>query len=299
MALDPNKPWVILSDIHANQPAFEAVINDVNQPRSAYDLIFLGDLFGRGPMPAPVGIKMNKLQPNIWLAGNHDKYLVNDINQNGHLNNGAKESLKIHRGLYMGGSLSLCQVYDKAVKQLEDKCLFSHGFPLEDDHLSVEAYDKDYHPSSKSESITALWQTDRLSSSRFWFIGHSHTQKIWWFQKKTATWILYPEEDSKIEQNNLLGISVQENEDRKCVRIRLPIKVLDNDLLIINPGSVGFPRNSLVKKPIGKKIANYATVDWQAESIIIELMSVSYDGSAVLQGWRDGYYPVDELEKYY
>lgn len=296
MVLDQNKPWVILSDIHGNHPAFEAVINDIDQPRRAYDLVFLGDLYGYGPMPASVGIKMNSLQPNIWLAGNHDKYLADERINNGNINDGAKESLQIHKDLSTSGALPLFNVCDKPVKYLEGQCLFSHGFPLVDDLLSVEAYDKDYHPSGKNGYIKALWQSE-FPSTRVWFTGHSHTQKVWWFQENTGSWLLFPEKSCELEQNNALEISVQENEDRTQIRIRLPIAVLDDDLLIINPGSVGFPRNNLVKKPITAKEANYAMVYWYPDSFVVELNTVIYDGLAVLQGWRDGFYPVEELLK--
>jgi diadenosine tetraphosphatase ApaH/serine/threonine PP2A family protein phosphatase len=63
---------LILSDIHANLVAFEAVMADVKQRGLSYDIVWcLGDMVGYGPDPNEC-IELLKTLPHICLAGNHD-----------------------------------------------------------------------------------------------------------------------------------------------------------------------------------------------------------------------------------
>ena len=60
---------LILSDIHANREAFEAVLAHAG----AFDrLWFLGDAVGYGPDPNACVERLLELAPEVWLAGNHD-----------------------------------------------------------------------------------------------------------------------------------------------------------------------------------------------------------------------------------
>ncbi len=64
----------VLSDIHANLSALEAVLADAKQ-RGCTRFISLGDVAGYGPEPGPC---INLLQENnfINIMGNHDNYLI-------------------------------------------------------------------------------------------------------------------------------------------------------------------------------------------------------------------------------
>ena len=59
----------VISDIHSNLEAFQAVIADF--PKHDH-LLFLGDLVGYGPQPNEVIEQLRQLQPAIVLMGNHD-----------------------------------------------------------------------------------------------------------------------------------------------------------------------------------------------------------------------------------
>ena len=64
---------VVISDIHSNLDAFEAVIADLPE----YDELFcLGDLVGYGPQPNEVVQKIQQLRPSVVLMGNHDYAVV-------------------------------------------------------------------------------------------------------------------------------------------------------------------------------------------------------------------------------
>jgi predicted phosphodiesterase len=65
---------LLLADIHANEEALVAVVEDAYRRYAGYRLSawFLGDLFGRGPDPAAVWRTLLELQPEAMVAGNHD-----------------------------------------------------------------------------------------------------------------------------------------------------------------------------------------------------------------------------------
>ena len=60
----------ILSDIHGNLPAFEAVLARVAKTGSQ-EIAFGGDLVGYGADPRPVLERVREIDPQI-VAGNHD-----------------------------------------------------------------------------------------------------------------------------------------------------------------------------------------------------------------------------------
>lgn len=62
---------LVISDIHANLAAFEAVLKDA-QTRAAYDMVWcLGDVVGYGPDPNEC-IDLLLTLPHVCLSGNHD-----------------------------------------------------------------------------------------------------------------------------------------------------------------------------------------------------------------------------------
>ena len=64
--------WFILTDIHGNVDALDAVLAVV--PRDAYDrLLVLGDLVGYGASPNEVVDRIHALRPDVLIRGNHDQ----------------------------------------------------------------------------------------------------------------------------------------------------------------------------------------------------------------------------------
>lgn len=62
---------LVISDVHANLEALEAVLADAGQ-RGYDEVWFLGDAVGYGPDPNACVERLRALQPRVWLAGNHD-----------------------------------------------------------------------------------------------------------------------------------------------------------------------------------------------------------------------------------
>ncbi|HZA23101.1 MAG TPA: metallophosphoesterase family protein, partial [Dehalococcoidia bacterium] len=69
---------LILSDIHSNLEALEAVINDA-QRQGGYDVTWvLGDLVGYGPDPSPC-LELLRSYPLLAVAGNHDHAAIGKL----------------------------------------------------------------------------------------------------------------------------------------------------------------------------------------------------------------------------
>lgn len=66
---------LVVSDVHANAPAFEAVLRDA--ATHSYDAsLFLGDLVGYNPYPNECAALLRELAPVACLLGNHDALLL-------------------------------------------------------------------------------------------------------------------------------------------------------------------------------------------------------------------------------
>ena len=67
----------LLSDVHGNLPAFEAVLDDVDS-EGADEIWCLGDLVGYGAQPDDC-VALARERCNLSLAGNHDMVVTGEI----------------------------------------------------------------------------------------------------------------------------------------------------------------------------------------------------------------------------
>lgn len=66
---------LLLADIHANEAALQAVKQDAHRRYKKVERFrvwFLGDLFGRGPVPVDTWYTLQSFQPEASVVGNHD-----------------------------------------------------------------------------------------------------------------------------------------------------------------------------------------------------------------------------------
>lgn len=77
---EPIMRYAIVSDIHANLPAWKAVLKDI-RAHGADEILCLGDTVGYGPMPRPV---LDDVHENIhqMVIGNHDAVVCGRFNEN-------------------------------------------------------------------------------------------------------------------------------------------------------------------------------------------------------------------------
>lgn len=73
----PAEKLVLISDVHANLPALEAVLADIKaRGLSSAPLCFLGDAVNLGPFPAETVALLRSLAPAFRVRGNHDRYIA-------------------------------------------------------------------------------------------------------------------------------------------------------------------------------------------------------------------------------
>ena len=69
--------YALISDVHANLPALDAVLNDISSRRDIDAVYHLGDLVGYAPWPNEVvGRILSDAIPGV--AGNYDSTVATD-----------------------------------------------------------------------------------------------------------------------------------------------------------------------------------------------------------------------------
>lgn len=205
--------YLIISDIHANLAALDAVLADAG----SYDKVWhLGDLVGYGPDANEVIDRLRQL-PHFSLAGNHDWAALGKLNLR-YFNGDARESaLWTQKNLTPDNRAYLERLMPIA---LEEGYTLAHGSP----NQPIEEYILD--------PLTAEFNFS-IFTTAVCLVGHTHWPTAYFMAQAT---------------------------DRLCVQ-RSPqwnqSIALDSGRWIINPGSVGQPRD-------GNPDAAYGLLDLQA-----------------------------------
>ena len=146
--------YLILSDLHANIDALEAVL--AAAPAESWDrAIVLGDLVGYGAEPTAVIERVQALDPLVTIRGNHDKAACG-IEDGSSFNYVARLAAQ-----WTFDTLSLDhREYLRALPQgpvtIDDTIEICHGAPFDEDHYIFDADDA-------SRALDAA--TDRCASS--------------------------------------------------------------------------------------------------------------------------------------
>jgi diadenosine tetraphosphatase ApaH/serine/threonine PP2A family protein phosphatase len=199
--------WAVLSDIHGNLEALDAVLTDIAK-RSVSRVYCLGDVLGYGPNP--VECLEEAMKWDVVLLGNHDQAAMFDPEGFG-IN--AERAIRWTRSvLESTGRDDLWDFLSERPRSYKDgDFLFVHGSPR--NTLNEYVFPEDIHNDRKMKQIGALMQ-------RYCFNGHSHVPGVY----------TEPEEDEGGWQftapDELIG----------------PHR-LDGRKTIVNVGSVGQPRD--------------------------------------------------------
>jgi diadenosine tetraphosphatase ApaH/serine/threonine PP2A family protein phosphatase len=199
--------WAILSCIHANLEALDAVLLDLDRVKPA-GVICLGDVVGYGPNPREcLDLSMNFLT----LLGNHDQALMFDPDGFGVV---AERSILWTRRILEepdpGRERRWQFLAERPRSHRDGEVLFVHGSPRNPLHEYVFA--EDIYNARKMERIFALMD-------RYCFNGHTHIPGVF-INAESADQYLYrsPEELNSVHR-------------------------LDGRKTIVNVGSVGQPRD--------------------------------------------------------
>lgn len=220
--------YALLADIHANLPAFRAVLDDINHRGGVEELWCLGDIVGYGPYPGQC-IELLRQQKHTCIAGNHDlgvigKLALSDFNPD------AAYACRWTSQQLSAGDFEYLESLPLVLEK--DDFTLVHGSPRE------PVWEYLISKGNARENFSYL-------KTRFCLVGHSHMPLIF-----------------------------KQEEDGNCSFIPLSVsigQVLGKNRMIVNPGSVGQPRD-------GDPRASYAIYD--SDSGVVRLYRVEYDISA-------------------
>jgi predicted phosphodiesterase len=215
---------LVLSDIHSNLEAFEAVVDDAGPVDEVW---CLGDVVGYGPDPNAC-VELLRSFPHRCVAGNHDWATLGKLDLRD-FNPDARDANLWNRQQLTPDNLAYLEALPQVL--VEGEFTLTHGSPR--------------HP---------IWEyiiyasTARTSfdyfDTQFCLVGHTHTPVIFCL-------------------HNTYGEKICE---ALPIALNKPIK-LGPERLIVNPGSVGQPRD-------GDPAASYAILD--VDTLTLEHRRVAY-----------------------
>lgn len=220
---------LIISDIHVNITALEAVINDA----PAIDEVWcLGDLVGYGPDPNECINHLKSLPKLSCVLGNHDAALLGRIDINT-FNRDARLSSEWTSSVITSENLGFLQSLPEKI--LKDSVTLAHGSPRN----PIWEYLMDLY--------TATINFNHFDTP-FCFVGHTHLPLSFLMKDDGTT--------QKISWELI-------NADTNII--------LENRM-IINPGSVGQPRDQDSRAAYA--IFNTETNIWEARRVDYDIASV-------------------------
>ena len=248
----------VLSDVHGNLPALQAVSRDANMPPAVDEYWYLGDAVGYGPWPLGVWEVLRDLNipDGCWLAGNHEWGLLRKLPGRRLISIGGQ----VHSlGFYSRLAWPILKLQQEVLQDQERMrehldSLPVHGTLGEGIHLAhgtfaFEGSEEDWviryseHPTLRESDLRRL-EEQSGSRPRLFAAGHTHKQAIWCYSADVDRW------------------------DDQTLRREVEMGDLLERPIFLNPGSVGFPRD-------GDGCACYAIVDWTEGQV--ELRRVWYD----------------------
>ncbi len=223
---------LVISDIHANLAAFEAVLETA---QGKWDIIwFLGDLVGYGPDPNEC-VSLLREHDHLALSGNHDWAVLDRLDLST-FNQDAEWAIRWTQDKLNDDNRHYLEELNPS--QVEEPFTLAHGSPRH----PVWEYILD-------QRVAAV-NFDHFETP-FCLVGHTHTPIIYERQTKTRVVAYIPAYDTQI--------------------------LLNEYRLIINPGSVGQPRDLDPR-------AAYAILD--LEENCWQHCRVEYDVSATQEKMR-------------
>lgn len=151
----------VISDIHSNAEAFEAVLSDIDNSKIDFT-ISLGDNIGYGPEPEKT-IELIRTRGIPSVMGNHELAIA-DRKYQKWFNANAKKALKKNTDLLSVASIEFIQSLQPSM--IEHECHFVHGFPPDSSTTYL------FHVQDKT--IQAILKHIKTSLN---FVGHTHALK--------------------------------------------------------------------------------------------------------------------------
>ena len=195
--------YLILSDIHANLQALEAVL--AAAPASTWDrVVVLGDLVGYGADPNGVIERIQDLDPLIVIRGNHDKAACG-LEDGSNFNQIARFAATWTAGTLTDAYREYLRGLPAGPQIIDEHAEMCHGAPFDEDHYIFDANDAGRALESARRPLCLF--------------GHTHLPVV--FQRTPST---------------VDGFIPDETEDTR-------LELAPDTRYLVNVGSVGQPRD--------------------------------------------------------
>jgi diadenosine tetraphosphatase ApaH/serine/threonine PP2A family protein phosphatase len=231
----------IISDIHSNLAALDAVLEDI-QSRNIRQIICLGDVVGYGPQPCQCVERVHQCE--LTIMGNHDEAIFHS-RKTDEFNLRAEMAIEWTRNELTRGPETQAAAHVQFLRDLqlseertvdETPVLFVHGSPRRP--LREYIFPRDTRNRDKMADIFSRFP-------RLCFVGHSHVPGV------------YTEDLRYTHPSELEFLKIYHFEDEQKA--------------VVNVGSVGQPRDSDPR-------ACYVTLTDEADAIVFR--RVKYDVEA-------------------
>lgn len=194
---------LVISDLHANLQATEAVLADAASAGWTRALV-LGDIVGYGADPAAVIDTIRALPHATLIRGNHDK-AVAGIDSAEDFNPIARDSVRWTTGALDAARLAWLRALPAGPLTIDDLGIattIAHGAPFDEDYYLFDADDASH--AFDMDDAAAI------------FVGHTHLQ---------------------------MAFTRVAGRARSAVRMEADVIPLATTRVLINPGAVGQPRD--------------------------------------------------------
>ncbi len=158
---------LVMSDIHANYTALEAVLRDAGKVDETW---CLGDLVGYGPDPNAVVEEIREIPNLVCLLGNHDVGVIGKMPLET-FNGDARRSLIHHEKVLKADNLEYMRSLPTSIK-VRGEATLAHGSPRDPLWEYI------------LNSLTARLNFDHFETP-WCFVGHSHIQCIFILNPET------------------------------------------------------------------------------------------------------------------
>ena len=130
--------YLLLSDIHANADAFEAVLEHAS---GRWDrVLVLGDLVGYGAEPNPVVDRVRELAPDVVIRGNHDK-AATGIDDGSQFNHVARVAAIWTAAQLTPTNMEYLRALPMGPVEIDSVTEICHGAPFDEDHYIFDGSD--------------------------------------------------------------------------------------------------------------------------------------------------------------
>lgn len=174
--------YLVLSDLHANLEALEAVLATVG--RDAYDrCLLLGDIVGYGADPNAVVDRVRALAPDVAIRGNHDKVASGMESADG-FNQAAKYAAMWTLDQLSAENRDYLAALPPGPLEIDDVLQICHGSPDDEDEYIFEPVD----------AVEAL----RGLSRPLCMFGHTHVPVGYWLSANEFD-LIVPDGQTRID----------------------------------------------------------------------------------------------------